>query len=146
MAHISRPFQYAVKAMVEAAVPTFQYHYGGVKVPDAELAYPYIVQWPVPAVGFIANLGGNLIPRINDVRFVVCGKDSDEVLWALDELGDALRGERPVIEGWGCNFLREISEGQPVSENTEILFDGRPTYRGWAHYRMGAEPAPVIGS
>lgn len=147
MAQISRPFQLAVKAMVEAAVPAFGYHYGGVQVPDDQLTYPYIVQWPVPATGHIANLGGNLIPRMNDVRFVVCGKDTDEVLWALDELGAALRGKKPLIDGWGCNFIHEIpGENQPVSENTDILFNGRPTYRGWAHYRMGAEPSAITVS
>ncbi len=146
MVQISRPFQYAIKAMVEAQIPGWQYHYGGVQIPNENLEYPYIVQWPVPARGVIANLGGNLIPKINDVRFVVCGKDSDEVLWALDEVSSALLGERPVIDGWKCNFIREVPEDQPVGENKDVLFDGRPTYRGWVHYRMGAEPAPSTTS
>lgn len=146
MAQISRPFQLAVKAMVQARV-TWQYHYGGVQIPDDQLQYPYIVQWPVPAAGLIVNLAGNLIPAVNDARFVACGKDVDEVLWALDEIGTALNGQRPVIDGWACGFLRALpGETAPVSENKEILFNGRPTYRGWAHYRMTAEPAPLTVS
>jgi hypothetical protein len=146
MALISRPFQLAVKAMVQAQTPTWQYHYSGVQIPNEDLEFPYIVQWPVPARGFIANLGGNLIPKINEARFVVVGKDGDEVLWGLDQVSEALHGKRPVIEGWGCNFIREVPEGQPVSENKEVLFNGRPTYMSWARYRMGAEPAAVISS
>lgn len=146
MTQISRPFQLAVKAMVTAQVPTWQYHYGGVQIPNEDLTYPYLVQWPVPARGAIANLGGNLIPKTNDVRFVACGKDTDEVLWALDQVATALIGKRPVIDGWGCNFITEVPEDQPVSENKDVLFDGRPTFRGWAHYRMGAEPVGVISS
>jgi hypothetical protein len=137
---ISRPFQLAVKALVVAQAPTWQYHYGGVQIPNEQLAVPHLVQWPVPARGTIANLGGNLIPKVNDVRFVAVGKDVDEVLWGLDQVAAALAGKRPVIEGWGCNFIREIPIDQPIAENKEVLFDGRPTYTGWAHYRMGAEP------
>jgi hypothetical protein len=146
MAHISRPFQYAVKAMVQAQVPGWPYHYGGVQIPNEDLAYPYIVQWPAPARGEIANLNGTLIPRRNDVRFVACGKDTDEVLWVLDEIHAALHGKKPVIDGWGCNFIREVPDDRPVDKNQEVLFQGRPTYRGWAHYRMGAEPAVTAGS
>lgn len=146
MALISRPFQLAVKAMVVAQVPTWQYHYGGVQIPNEGLQFPHIVQWPVPARGDIANLGGNLIPKINDVRFVVVGKDVDEVLYALDQVSTALIGKRPVIDGWGCNFIREIPIDQPVSEDKATLFNGRPTYMGWAQYRMGAEPVGVISS
>jgi hypothetical protein len=146
MAQVSRPFQLAVKAMVTAQVPTWQYHYGGVQVPNEELQTPHLVQWPIPAQGLIADLGGKIIPKVNDVRFVAVGKDVDEVLWGLDQVSAALQGKKPIIEGWACNFLREIPEGQPVSENKEILFDGRPTYMSWAHYRMSAEPAPVTTS
>jgi hypothetical protein len=146
MAQISRPFQLAIKAMVIAQVPTWQYHYGGVQIPNEELTFPHLVQWPVPARGEIANLGGNLIPKINDARFVAVGKDVDEVLWGFDQVSAALLGKRPVIEGWGCNFIREIPVDQPVAENKDVLFEGRPTYMGWAHYRMSAEPAAVISS
>lgn len=146
MAQISRPFQLAIKAMVQAQTPTWQYHYGGVQIPNEDLQFPHLVQWPVPARGVIANLGGNLIPKTNDVRFVAVGKDVDEVLWGLDQVAAALSGQRPSIEGWGCNFIREVSEGLPVSENKEVLFEGRPTYMGWAHYRMSAEPAPITTS
>jgi hypothetical protein len=146
MALISRPFQLAVKAMVQAQAPTWQYHYGGVQIPSDEIEVPHLVQWPVAARGVIADLGGKLIPKINDVRFVAVGKDVDEVLWGLDQVSAALQGKRPVIDGWGCNFLREIPTEQPVSENKEVLFAGRPTYMGWAQYRMGAEPAPVTAS
>jgi hypothetical protein len=145
MALISRPFQLAIKAMVEAQVPSWQYHYGGVQDPET-LTFPHLVQWPVPARGEIANLGGNLIPKTNDVRFVAVGKDVDEVLWGLDQVSAALQGKRPVIEGWGCNFIREVPEDKPVTENKDVLFDGRPTYMGWAHYRMGAEPALITTS
>jgi hypothetical protein len=142
----SRPFQLAVNALAAAALPLAQIHYGGVKVADTALTYPYLVQWPIAALGVPANLTGNLIPAVNEVRWVACGRDVDEVITALDRLGAALRGKRPVIEGWLCNQIREVPTMQPVGENTEILFNGRPTYRGWAHYRMGAEPAAVIGS
>jgi len=146
MALISRPFQSAVQAMVVAQVPAWQYHYGGVQIPNEQLTFPHLVQWPVPARGVIANLGGNLIPKINDARFVAVGKDVDEVLWGLDQVSAALLGKRPVIEGWGCNFIREIPLDQPVTENKDVLFEGRPTYMGWAQYRMGAEPALIVGS
>jgi hypothetical protein len=133
MAQISRPFQNAVKAMVQARVPAWQYHFGGVQVPSEQLEYPYLVQWPVPAV--------------NDARFVACGRDIDEVLWGLDEVAAALIGQRPDIEGWACGFIRALpGETAPVAENKDILFDGRPTYMSWAHYRMTAEPAPVTAS
>jgi hypothetical protein len=143
---ISRPFQLAVKALVEAQMPTWQHHYGGVQIPNEELEFPHLVQWPVPARGEIANLGGNLIPKVNDARFVAVGTDVDEVLWGLDQVAAALLGKRPVIEGWGPNFIREIPIDQPVAENKDVLFDGRPTYMGWAHYRMGAEPARITTS
>jgi hypothetical protein len=146
MAFISRPFQLAVKSMVTAQILTWQYHYGGIQIPNDQIQTPHLVQWPVPARTLIADLGGKLIPKINDVRFVAVGKDVDEVLWGLDQVAAALQGKRPVIEGWACNFIREVPEDQAVSENKEILFDGRPTYMGWAHYRMGAEPAPVTTS
>lgn len=147
MAQISRPFQDAIRAMVEARVPAWQIHYGGIQVPDDQIQYPYLVQWPVPATGVIANLAGNLIPAVNDTRFVACGKDVDEVLWALDEINTALLGQRPAIEGWSCGFLRALADASaPVAENKEVLFNGRPTYRGWAMYRMSAEPAPVTAS
>jgi hypothetical protein len=147
MAQISRPFQNAVKAMVQARVPAWQYHFGGVQVPSEQLEYPYLVQWPVPATGLIANLAGNLIPAVNDARFVACGRDIDEVLWGLDEVAAALIGQRPDIEGWACGFIRALpGETAPVAENKDILFDGRPTYMSWAHYRMTAEPAPVTAS
>jgi hypothetical protein len=143
---ISRPFQLAVKALVVAQAPGWQYHYGGVQVPNDQLQVPHLVQWPVPARGEIANLGGNLIPKTNRVRFVAVGKDADEVMWGLDQVSAALQGKKPSIEGWGCNFIREVPEDKPISENKEVLFAGRPTYMGWGHYRMGAEPAAVIGS
>lgn len=146
MALISRPFQLAVQALVTAQAPAWQYHYGGVQIPNEQLTFPYLVQWPVPARGEIANLAGNLIPKINDARFVAVGKDVDEVLWGLDQVAAALTGKRPVVEGWACNFIREIPIDQPVSENKDVLFGGRPTYMGWSHYRMGAEPAPVTTS
>lgn len=143
---ISRPFQLAVKALVEAQIPTWQHHYGGVQIPNEQLEFPHLVQWPVPARGVIANLGGNLIPKVNDVRFVAVGRDVDEVLWGLDQVSAALQGKRPSIEGWGPNFIREIHIDQPIAENKDVLFEGRPTYMGWAHYRMGAEPAAVTAS
>jgi len=146
MSDPSRPFQLAVTTLVAAALPLVQIHYGGVKVSDDQLTYPYLVQWPVAALGVPENLAGNLIPAVNEVRWVACGQDVDEVLTALDRLGAALRGKRPVIDGWRCNQIREIPTMQPISENTEILFNGRPTYRGWAHYRMGAEPMPSTTS
>ena len=146
MAQVSRPFQFAIRAFVEARLPDHPYHYGGVQVPDSELVYPYIVHWPIPAVGEIANLAGNLIPRLNEVRFVVCGRDADEVLWALDEIAAALIGQRPVIDGWNCNLIRQGPDRAPVVENPKALFQGRPTWTGWGLYRMGAEPAPITTS
>lgn len=143
---ISRPFQLTVKAMVEAQIPTWQHHYGGVQIPNEQLEFPHLVQWPVPARGDIANLAGNLIPKINDARFVAVGKDVDEVLWGLDQVAAALTGKRPSIEGWGCNFIRAIPIDTPVAENKDILFEGRPTYTGWAHYRMSAEPVRITTS
>lgn len=143
---ISRPFQLAVQALVVAHMPTWQYHYGGVQIPNEDLEFPHLVQWPVPARGEIVNLAGNLIPKINDARFVAVGKDVDEVLWGLDMVSAALTGKRPVIEGWGCNRIREVPLEQPVTENKDVLFEGRPTYMGWAQYRMGAEPARVTTS
>lgn len=143
---ISRPFQLAVRAMVEAQITTWQYHYGGVQIPNEQLEFPHLVQWPVPARGGIANLAGTLIPKTNDVRFVAVGRDVDEVLWGLDQVATALIGKRPAIEGWGCNFIREVPIDQPVSENKEVLFKGRPTYMGWAQHRMTAEPARITTS
>lgn len=143
---VSRPFQSAVQALVQARVPDHQYHYGGVQVPDSALEYPYIVQWPVPAAGHIANLAGTLIPRLNEARFVACGRDSDEVLWVLDEIGAALIGQRPAIDGWRCNMIRQVPDSPPVGKDTQALFNGRPTWTGWAHYRMGAEPGRITGS
>lgn len=140
MTDASRPFHLAVKTLVTAALPTIQYHYGGVKVADSELTYPYLVHWPAPATGEVANLAGTLVPVMNHVRFVACGTSVDEVMTLLDRVGTALRGKRPVIEGWGCGFIRELPSQQPISENTDILFDGHATYRGWSEYRMGAEP------
>lgn len=146
MADASRPFQLAVKGLVTAALPGIQYHYGGVKIPDAELTYPYIVQWPTPATGTIANLAGNLIPVVNYVKFVACGTSIDEVMTVLDRVGQALRGKKPVIEGWDPGFIREQPNEQPIAENTDIPFNGNPTYRGWADYRMSAGPARSTGS
>ena len=91
MALISRPFQLAVQAMVQAQAPGWQYHYGGVQIPDEDLEFPRLVQWPVPARGTIADLGGKLIPKVNDVRFVAVGKDVDEVLQNLSSLPDDKR-------------------------------------------------------
>ncbi|WP_026931225.1 hypothetical protein [Glycomyces tenuis] len=142
----SRPFQLAVKAMVTTALPSIQYHYGGVKVTDEELVYPYLVQWPTPATGRIVNLAGNLIPVMNYAKFVAVGLSIDEVMTMLDRVGQALRGKKPVIEGWQAGFLRELPNEQPISENTETMVDGQPTYRGWADYQMSAERARVTGS
>lgn len=137
----SRPFQLAVKSMITTALPSIQYHYGGVKLPDAELTYPYLVQWPTPATGTIANLAGTLVPVMNYAKFVAVGLSIDEVMTVLDRVGQTLRGKRPVIEGWGPGFLREVPNEQPISENTDTMVNGQPTYRGWADYRMSAEPA-----
>lgn len=145
-AQVSRPFQNAVRGLVEARLPGHPYHYGGVRVPDSELEYPYLVHWPVPATGQIANLAGNLIPKLNECRFVVCGRDADEVLWALDEIAAALIGKRLVIDGWRCNLIRQHPDTKPILENPKALFQGRPTWTGWGHYLMGAEPAPVTTS
>lgn len=145
-AQVSRPFQMAIRALVEARLPDHPYYYGGVQVPESELVYPYVVHWPVPATGHIANLAGNLIPKMNEARFVVCGRDTDEVLWALDEIAGALIGQRPVIDGWRCNKIRQHPDTKPVLQNTKALFQGRPTWTGWGHYLMGAEPAPVTTS
>lgn len=144
MSDIAKPFLDGLKDLWATALPGRTVYVNGVT--DDEPAYPYLVLWGGPPNRTPVNLAGNLVSANNLVQVVAVGRDSWEVITLLDRAGAAVIGRKLSIEGWGTNFVRELPQNQPVEENAEKIFNGRPTYRGWTMYQMGAEPAPVTGS
>lgn len=144
MSDLGKPFIDGLKALWDTALPGRTVYTAGVTDDDPD--YPYLVLWPGTPHRTPVNLAGNLVSANNLVQVIGVGRDPDEVITLLDRAGAAVVGKKLLIEGWGTNFVREIPQNQPVTENAEKLFNGRPTYRGWTMYQMSAEPAPIAGS
>lgn len=146
MSDLGRPFLEYVKTQINTALPSTPVWISGVEGRDEDLTYPYLVIWPVPPTRGVANLTGTLRPADVWMQMVGVALDPSGVITVLERAAGAIVGRRPVIEGWGPGFIREVPVNQPVTDNPQIVVNGRSTFRSWSQFRMGAEPAPVTGS
>lgn len=143
---LAQPFLAAATGLIRDRLPFTTVHISGVKGSDDDLSYPYIVVWPIPPSRSPVNLAGTLIAGDCRLQLVGVALDPFGVTTVLDRAGAALVGQRPLIPGWRCGFIREIPVNQPTTENPQALTDGRSTYRSWSQFRMTAEPAPSFSS
>lgn len=147
MAEITRPFARAVQALIEAAVPGRDVYYGRPTKPDADLTYPYVIVWVIPANRVRANLTGTIAAPDSRVQLTAVGRDQDEVAWTLDACADALQGQRPALDGWRSGLIWEMPVQQAITKNEDLLTpQGTPTYRGVSMWRLSSEPVPAAGS
>lgn len=140
---VSRLVGRAVQTLVQDALPGRDVYYGEVDKPDAELTYPYLVLWPVPATRRRANLTGTIAAPDTRFQLTGVGRTVDETGWVLDQAGEALQGARLAVAGYKAGLVWQTQVDQPITENTDLYTpDGSPTYRGVAIFRVSLEPAP----
>lgn len=142
MTDVSRPFVRAAQAMLQTALPSgTDVYYGKVTKSDADLTYPYVILWIIPATLVRVNLTGTIASPDARLQITGVGRDEDEVASVLDRCAAALHGQRPTLDDWRPGLIWQIPVQQPIVRNEDLWWQGQPTFRGVLLFRLSAEPA-----
>lgn len=144
----SRAHAAAIHDLATAGVPAdWQTHLGEVTVPDADLTYPHLIVWPPPATRPVTTLAGYAGEITTTTQVTAVGRTHDEVLAALDRVGQALHRRRPVIDGRECGLITHVASGA-VPQRSESLRtpEGRPTWYSFALFSLFSSPVRPEGT
>jgi hypothetical protein len=144
----SRQHAAVVKAILDRAFATggeaYRVYLGEVIDPDDQLAYPYLIVWPVPARRGVTSLDGTGRQARTTLQITAVGQSPDEALAALDRVADALQGVTPTLPGRTAGQLRQPDDfaPPPVRQSDQMRTpSGRPPFIAVDQWELTSVPA-----
>lgn len=128
---------------VEQAGGAYQVYDGEVTTSEADITYPYLVVWASPVHRPTNLQAGYDGAATTTSQITAVGASIDEVLAALDRVGDALHRRRPTIVGRRCGPFTQVPGAeppQPQRDDTVHTPAGRPAFHSFALYSLYSTP------
>lgn len=131
----------AIQVMLGSTTP-YPSYIAEVDAPDGDLEYPHYVLWPPPAFRPTTTLAGYGGEATTTIQITAAGRDTREVITALDRASAALHRRRPVVAGRRCSLISQIPAAEPPQpeRDPEVSTPERPVFYSFIHVSFNSAP------